>query len=341
MYKLIFTDDRNFDDRLWQKYYNLLEILHQRYKATLASQDWLELKSRTLSYYKTNRHYRQALVLGDDSPIIWADFRVHNPGRPEQSLVIAFHGVFERMPIEIEMLILDWYIQEIEKHGANEVYGTFFNEHLERCARSWGGQQLSKQDQYYLYRETANHPTLKKWLETIPSRNPGLKLEFFEEVPDRFLPEFVNLLDRYLNDMPKEEGGSMPFHYGEKEFREHRQWRRENSCALSGYILLDSGRNIVGISKVLVNRNMPRYVRQLMTGVNRDYRGRGLAKWLKAAAFYKIGEEFPENEALITEMRAVNRPILKINEQMGYILERTGREYKIPFSSIKAYRREL
>jgi hypothetical protein len=113
------------------------------------------------------------------------------------------------------------------------------------------------------------------------------------------------------------------------EIRRQAQWRRENDNPAYFCLLFNEKSEMVAVSSVDINLNNTREIEQKMTGVARSYRGRGLAKWLKAAMFVKLHEEFPDNEVLTTFMRAVNDPILSINARMGFELEQQGFEFQL------------
>ncbi len=341
LYKLIFTNDKEFSDWHWQEFFKLLETLHKKYKTTLLTRDWHDLKSRWLSYYETNKDFKQAVIFKDNHAALWGEFRVHNAGKQEQTTAIFINGLFEQMPPQLEKMILDWFIEEAKRYKSEKIFCTFFDKRFVDCVRKWGAEELSRQDQYFLYRDKANHEILRQWRETIPKDNPDLKIEFYDDVPDKYLSEFSELLQQYLNEMPEESRGGMPLHIDEKRIKRDREWRKKNNIGLYELFLVDENGNIIGLTGALVNKNKPKYAHQVMTGINKKYRGRDLAKFLKAELFYKINEIFPDNDIFITEMRTINEPIHEINRQMGYVLERTGQEFKIEIEFLNDYRDKI
>lgn len=341
MYNMLFIHDREFTDRCWQKYFELLSLLHKKYKATLTPKNWQELKKRYLSLYNQFPEYRNMVVFENDRPIIWADLRVFSPGKPEKTLFLSFHGDFGVMPVEIEKAILKLYLDEMARYECSEAYTTLLNDHLQKYAVRWGAEELCRQDQYYLYRDKANHEVMRSWIDNISSANPNLRMELYDSIPDRIIPEFIRKLERNLREMPQEGRGGMPFNINEEEFKKQQDWHRQNNVVIYNYILFDDNDKIAGTTAVYINRNNLKTIHQLMTGVEKQYRRRGLAKWLKSRMFFKIGEDFPENEIIITEMRAVNDPILSINGRMGYVLERSGKEYKFKSKNLDKYYRQL
>jgi mycothiol synthase len=62
----------------------------------------------------------------------------------------------------------------------------------------------------------------------------------------------------------------------------------------------------------------PDSVYQAATIVHRNYRGLGLAKWLKAAMLQKIMSELPNVQELHTGNASWNQPILSLNRALGF-----------------------
>lgn len=81
-----------------------------------------------------------------------------------------------------------------------------------------------------------------------------------------------------------------------------------------GLFILADGERWVGLSGVLCLEGRPAYT--YFTGVDRDYRGRGLATALKLATI-----EFVQRlgiAAMRTNNDTVNYPMVAVNEKLGY-----------------------
>jgi len=74
-----------------------------------------------------------------------------------------------------------------------------------------------------------------------------------------------------------------------------------------------------------------------MTGVAREFRGQGLAKWLKAAICYKVMRDYREYERVLTWMRSVNKPIQHINAERGFELKGQSAEYQAKRADLVAF----
>ena len=127
---------------------------------------------------------------------------------------------------------------------------------------------------------------MRSWLERYPRENADLRLKFFSPVPESHLAEYTRLLVRYLKDMPTERESKDPYEVTVDEIRRDFEWRRKNKMHIYTYALFDSDGTMIGHSNALINGADPTDVYQAMTGISRDYRGRGLSRWLKAALFF-------------------------------------------------------
>jgi len=137
--------------------------------------------------------------------------------------------------------------------------------------------------------------------------------------------------------MPREREEARPFHFNPEQVRHAEKLHEEQGSVTFTVALLDPQGKMIAHTNGLFLAAAPREVYQAMTGVSAEYRGRGLAKWLKAELFVRIGMEYPANESFVTEMRAVNEPILAINRQMGYYLEGRGHEIAIDTGALRKF----
>jgi GNAT superfamily N-acetyltransferase len=189
-------------------------------------------------------------------------------------------------------------------------------------------------NRFQLERISAHKDLIDNWLQEFPTRYPSLRLEFHKVIPDKYLVRYAELFTQFLNEMPRERDRGRKYNISPEILRNLDEWRRKNDRFLYIFTLHDDRDNMIGFTNAMVAGHDPSNVYQAMTGVISEYRGKGLSKWLKAALFRKIGEDFPDNEFMTTDMRAVNYPIQKVNEQMGYKLISEGAEYNVSLDNL-------
>ena len=76
---------------------------------------------------------------------------------------------------------------------------------------------------------------------------------------------------------------------------------------------------------------------QFLTGVQENFRGRGLGKWLKAAMLLKLRDEYPDVEVLTTSNATSNEPMLAINQKMGFRMKLESYMFELDVGRVKDY----
>lgn len=336
-YRIVIVNEQNFNDDLWQEYYNLLFELKQRYRSSYHSSSWEDLKQRTLSRRRVNRYCSSTVIIGGDKIVGWTCFNIRNEGTSDQSTWVAYDILPEKIPSSIITVITKWAYDHLCQHKAEYMYHMAVNNRYAEIDRLWGGKQFSCSKEYILRREGVSRATIEDWLTKIPAANPQLHLEFYDDIPKNSLDSYVALLEESIRDIPEEEESGMPFRFNIEEYRRHQKWMQKNSIKEYLAILMDQDGRVVGDTEVVVNLKTPEMVDQQITMVSRDHRECGLAKWLKAAMIVELEQLNPEYERIVTWMRTINEPIQHINSSLGFTSDRIAREFKITRKSLEEY----
>lgn len=335
---ILHVTDNAFTDRCWQAYYALMEALYDRYQTPMARIGWEQTKQKFLSLAESDPNYHQFVAFDEQTAVGWADFRVFAPGTDGQCASIRVESVDEGVSGEFERMVAAEFLHLMEKQKLNSVHVMAVTEDVSAIARRWHGNELNRLDRFRLYRAKAQTLRMKSWLDRIPRDNPDLRQRFFSPVPDEFLDAYTELYVRFIREMPTERESEKPFEMTVEEVKRDIEWRRKNKMRIYTYALFDADGTMVGHSNALINEADPSDAYQAMTGVISEYRRRGLSRWLKAALFFKVGEDFPANETMTTVMRAANAPIQKVNAEMGFVLLSSGHEFDL---SAAGFRRSL
>jgi hypothetical protein len=327
MFSTLAVDDPSFTERHWQSLYALMVDLRDHYQNPLYSASWSQLREHTLAYARTHAIYGRFVVLQNEDAVGWVDLRVEPgaDGRPVGYLNFdLLHEPPEREFIRVSAVAL---AALMERHDCERGHVMATASRTSRLAEAWGGTRLNRIDRYRLLRRRANHDLIHQWLVDFPLRFPDLELSFFDTVPERYLDVYIKLFRQFIDEMPKEREDAIPWMLDAGLIRRQEATRKQVRAHLYTVALLDSRGQMIGHSNGFISEEQPRDMYQAMTGIVRTWRGHGLSRWLKAALFERVGKDFPANEALITDMRAVNEPILAVNAQMGYELLSRGHEY--------------
>ncbi len=81
----------------------------------------------------------------------------------------------------------------------------------------------------------------------------------------------------------------------------------------------------------------PERLHQRLTGVARAWRGRSLAKAMKAAMLESVRALHPELRTVATYNAEVNAPILAINRRLGVEVHRRQGVYQLDVESLAKY----
>lgn len=333
----IHISDKAFTAQRWQAYYALMESLSDKYDSPLARTGWEAYKKRIHSAVASDPNYFRFVVFENELALGWADFNVFSPGTPDQSISVSVDFVYDTPPQDFNQLVAAELGHLMERVKISLFHMAASTQRISALARLWSGKELNRLNRFRLVRKEANSPLMKSWLNEIPSKNPDLRLEFFSPLPEEQLLAHTELFVQYINEMPTEHEPEKPFQMSVDEIKQDMLWQEENNVHVYTFALFDSAQRMIAHSNASISADDPSDVYQAMTGVNQEYRGRGLSRWLKAALFFKVGEDFPTNETMTTDMRAVNAPIQKVNAEMGYELHSSGNEFEISAQALAQY----
>ena len=106
-------------------------------------------------------------------------------------------------------------------------------------------------------------------------------------------------------------------------------------------IVLIEGDTVAALSEAVWDSRFPDHLYQRLTAVARPWRGRGLAKAVKAAMMQARRNHHPSIQTIITSNAKMNAPMLSINEQLGFCEHRRTAVYQIGPETISDYLQRL
>jgi RimJ/RimL family protein N-acetyltransferase len=321
--------ESRFPDSAWADYYDLLVTLRDRFGSALTPTSASQLKEFMLSVLKADKDRNQFVIFENDTPVGWFDLRINKGTDAATSGFFTADLLSEDIADGCARSVAAIVLELMQQADCKAVTFMANNPRSIQLAESMEVERLNRLDRYRLYRSRANTETIERWLTETPAANPDLRLELYREIPQKHVHEYVRLFDQYLRDMPSEREDGPMFSLSVDTIRQQEAARREIGSRLYTYALFDEQGQLIGHTNGAINEHNPVDMYQAMTGINKEYRRRGLSKWLKAALYTKVGEELPGNEYLTTDMRALNEPILAVNRQMGFELFSEGFEYSI------------
>lgn len=173
---------------------------------------------------------------------------------------------------------------------------------------------------------------LDRWIAALANRAPGVRLEVHrDDLPDPLVGEFVRLTVAASADIPTADGGRDPDQVRRRILRS-----RERGVLRDVVFARAPDGAVVGVTEITLRDAADATASQGLTGVLRAWRGRGLAKALKAAAIRHLREARPGVAALETTNADDNAAIRAINAALGFRRKSELVEYEIATADLAA-----
>lgn len=327
MYEIISITSDTFSDSHWQTYYQLLKKLKEKYDCQLNSESWETFKSRITSYIKTDNCYQEYAVFENDKAIAWFAVHLMMKGTDDEFLSMYFEFDYDNIPEQLNKYVVEYLIDRIKELKHQKIYYMAADKRNTRVALSWEAELYGHVNESNLYKDKANRVLMQEWVDTIPSSNKELTLKPYRQLPEKYIEQYVKLFSQSLRDIPEEKSSDINFDMTADIFRKHEELSIKNGMVKYNFIIINEKDELIGLSTARINPKNQNVVNQFMTGVSKEYRGRSLAKWLKAAVFFSVENDYRDFKMFNTQMRSINEPIQHINNQMGYVNTKEGCEF--------------
>jgi len=165
----------------------------------------------------------------------------------------------------------------------------------------------------------------------------GLRAEVHAgRVPYERLATLIGPMSALLDDAPTSNLARPPMRYDLESFA---PWYAEMDRRGGDHylVLLLDGDELVAVCEASWNAQTPERMHQRLTAVSRQWRGKGLAKGVKAAMLQLVRERHPEVTLAITNNAEVNAPMLAINHRLGFAPYRHFGAYQLGTDSLRAF----
>jgi mycothiol synthase len=183
-----------------------------------------------------------------------------------------------------------------------------------------------------------NRSLLDSWLENGENRASEFELGLWEGPYPADQLEAISSLMEITNQQPFGEIEIEDMHMTPEQLRQaEQQLFARGSQRWTFYLIQKASGKFAGYTETTWNPNRPEILNQDMTGVFPEYRNQGLGRWLKAAMLDKVLKERPQVKFVRTGNADVNKPMLKINTELGFKPYMASIIWQVEINRIKAY----
>lgn len=178
---------------------------------------------------------------------------------------------------------------------------------------------------------------LARWQSQAFAAGGGLRAEIHAgRVPFERLASLIAPFSALINDAPTNALDMPRMRY---ELENYRTWYADMSQRGGEHflVLLLDGDEVAAMCDASWDQRFPDRMYQQLTAVAPRWRGKGLAKGVKASMLALVSERHPEVATVITSNAEVNAPMLSINHRLGFAPHRHDAVYQIGPESLRAF----
>lgn len=310
-------------EQQWRDYFDFFRRITHRYMPRDWVGEWKTFRDRRLASLSVLPS--SAYVFFDTSgPLAWLRCVVEGdrlcfywgmgPGKPDPPFIQAWFRtlVTDMDRFEHKRAFIESYIPQTQVL-ANQAHATRINQRY--C--------------YSFFQKTADFRALEMQVATCIQQHTGYQFLLYRDRPDEMLEAYVALYDRVAQDIPRSDKSEKPYASWRPDAlrRLNQSNRLTGNTTYTGVIFSPAGQ-MVALTDVNLHSLHTQRLYQGMTGVHPDYRGRGLAVWLKLMMLLRLYQDFPDFEQIDTDCNALNVPMQRLNESVGYVRSGEGAEYR-------------
>ena len=177
---------------------------------------------------------------------------------------------------------------------------------------------------------------IRRWVAEGPERAPGYRLDWVEGAFPVDLRGDAAHLHHIMQTAPRDDLAVGDVMLTEADIAEHDRALVEAGRERWTIFVRDPSGACVGGTEVTFEPWEPATVLQQNTGIDPAHRGRGLAKWAKAAMLERIRAERPDAQRIRTGNAFSNAAMLAINDTLGFEVISARTEWQAHVPAVRA-----
>jgi GNAT superfamily N-acetyltransferase len=328
MYDCIRLDPEKFSPGQWEEFYRLREELHLRYHAPFTS-GAENFKSGILHAIHKNGFTIYIFSL-HGKMTGFASYWVMNPGHPAaQNNVVQCVIPDEHMNAGSQRAVLQCVLHKMQTEGHAKCLWRTSQPALARLLQETGAMPSNLGCWFRLNPQEAEPDLVQKWIREVDLSSLGLRCEFAGFLPEHLVEETAAVSNLLVNDMVREDT-SVSFHVSAGYLRNVMEGARLTGQLPLHLFLRDSANKLIGLS--VLNKG-----EQKLTGIIPEWRGRGLARWLKASMLNIVKNDYKQVTLVNTECFSKNEPMIRINKNLGFELYKTDHDFYTTPSLLESF----
>ncbi len=175
--------------------------------------------------------------------------------------------------------------------------------------------------------DNADWPMIMEYAKPS-SKNQNISFEFVSGFPkDKNKSEFLRTYKEFSKEVSMFANHSFDDVYFDKAMQDFEEKITKFNMMMVTCFAKDENSKVAGFTSVTMRTDRPNYANQLMTGILREYRGKGLGMRIKASMAIFIKNKFPKVNNISTINNHENRWMININEALGYKIRSHYEQY--------------
>jgi len=197
-----------------------------------------------------------------------------------------------------------------------------------------GGTVSLEQAENRLYFKDLDWKMVESWAAEGAKRNPATELLTVSIIPAEDIKDFCEVYSDTMNQQPFGDI-SIRVKYTPEMLRLSEEKEKKDGVVRLTLYARESDGKVSGLTEIYYAPDVGHKVRQMLTGVRKECRGRGLGKLLKASMLLSIREKYPSVRYVTTANADSNAPMMAINKQLGFKRHRAFLIYKLKIAEIR------